>query len=79
MSIGATGEFPDGKIHPDDEGEIRLGVADDGTYVLINFGTPVAFLAFPPRIARDLAKSLLEHARNVERRERLALSRGGNA
>jgi hypothetical protein len=61
--LGATGKFPDGKLNPDDEGELTFGVAcDDWGNVHINFGEPVAWLAMPPEIAINFARELLRHA-----------------
>src|SRR5688572_11699371 len=34
--IGATGQFPEGKECPEDEGEIRFGIAHDQDNVIIN-------------------------------------------
>ncbi len=64
MKLGATGQFPDGKINRSDEGGIALGVAYDPTknLVRIDFGKPVAWLALPPESAIEFAKLLLKHA-----------------
>lgn len=63
--FGATGQFPEGKENPEDEGELRFGIAHDQDNVLINFGKPVAWLAFPPEAARNLAMLLLDHANSI--------------
>lgn len=61
--IGATGQFPDGKMHPGDEGELRFGVARDSHgNVHLNFGKDVSWLSLPPATAISLAKLLLKHA-----------------
>ena len=62
--VGATGEFPQGKIHPDDEGEIQLAVAwvPDKGVVVVDFGTPVTWLALPPDQALGLADLIRRHA-----------------
>ncbi len=65
LSLGATGEFLEGKLVKHDEGELRYAVGVYEGEVVINFGTPVAFVAFPPAMARELAKSLVEHADSV--------------
>lgn len=62
QNLGATGEFPDGRLGSNDEGEIRFGVAADKGQVVLNFGKPVAWIASPPEYVRALAMSLLEAA-----------------
>lgn len=65
--LGATGQFPDGKLVHEDEGELRLGVAHDQDNVIINFGKPVAWLALPPVEAKAFAAMILKHAEQVRR------------
>jgi hypothetical protein len=61
--IGKTGRFPEEKMHPGDEGELRFGVTKDSQgNVHVNFGKDVSWLAFPPETAIHLAKMLLKHA-----------------
>lgn len=62
---GATGKYPDGHISPEDEGEIQFKVWRDQDNVAIDFGKPVAWLAFPPELARQLAAVLIRHADQV--------------
>jgi len=64
--LGATGEFPDGKIHEDDEGAIRISVGDAKGNVIIDFGSPVVWLGIPPDDARALAENISERADKVE-------------
>lgn len=63
--IGATGNFPDGKVSPEDEGEIQFRVGHNQDHVKIEFGKPVAWLEMPPELARQLAESLLKHASDI--------------
>lgn len=60
---GATGAFPEGKLHAGDEGELRMAVgrAPDGN-VHINFGKDVSWLALPPNAAKEFAALLMRHA-----------------
>lgn len=62
--LGATGEFPHGKINDDDQGAIRLGVAYDKLdgIVRIEFGKPIAWLGLPPPQAIEFARVVLKHA-----------------
>jgi hypothetical protein len=62
--VGATGEFPQGKLDDDDQGELRMAVGYDKLdgIVRVEFGKPVAWLGLPPPEARQLAALLLQHA-----------------
>jgi hypothetical protein len=69
IGLGATRHFPEGMLNPDDEGELRFGVAhDDKGLVHMNFGKPVTWFALHPEQAIELAKLILRHAgaRKVE-------------
>ena len=59
--LGPTGEFPQGKIAPHDEGEIRLKIFHNDENVVIEFGTPVSWVAMPKSQGLTLAFALLEH------------------
>lgn len=65
--FGATGRFPHGQLGEDDEGELSLGIARDPAtgYVHINFGTPVEWLALPPKEAIELAEAIIRKAKGV--------------
>ncbi len=67
QGLGATSRYPSGQIHNSDEGEIRIGVASDDKAgkVMLNFGKPVAWLAFNPEEAIEVAQALIQHARKV--------------
>lgn len=61
--LGATGQFPDGKLNPNDQGELRFGVAKDANgNVHVNFGKDVSWFSRPPATAVEFAKLLLRHA-----------------
>jgi hypothetical protein len=60
---GATGEFPDGKITEDDEGELEFSVGPLANGLVgVKFGKPVAWMALPPDTAIELATMLVESA-----------------
>lgn len=61
--LGATGEFPEGKLTPEDEGEIRIGITDMDGKVIIDFGTPTAWIGFTPEQADGIADTLRERAK----------------
>jgi hypothetical protein len=62
MKLGATGDFPKGKLNEDDEGglRIRIGVEEDN--VRVDFGTSVAWFALPPKQAVEFAQAIIKHA-----------------
>jgi hypothetical protein len=64
---GATGQFPAGKLNETDEGELEMGVANDGKLVHVNFGKPVAWFAVSPDKALELASLLTGHAMTIKR------------
>jgi hypothetical protein len=66
---GSTGQFPHGKLTPQDEGGIRFMVGSKDGVVIVDFGKPVAWLGMPPSDARALAESLVKHADAVERKK----------
>lgn len=53
--LGATGEFPEGKIRPSDEGELRMAIGIEKNNVIIDFGTLVQWLGLPKQKAYELA------------------------
>jgi hypothetical protein len=68
LMLGATNQFPQGKLNEHDEGEIRLAIGQKNGKVVIDFGKPVAWLGFDPEQAEQIASSLLEHAREIRLR-----------
>jgi hypothetical protein len=72
-TLGPTGRFPQGKLRPEDEGELRIGIVVDvaNRQVAINFGTPVEWLSMNPETAREVASALVLAAnRALDGRER---------
>lgn len=69
---GPTGDFPHGKLSPDDEGGINVALrhfdAPDGTrMVRLDFGKPLAWLSLPQDQAIAFAMTILKHATGAER------------
>lgn len=64
-TLGATGQFPDGKIEPEDEGGLQLAIGHDQDHVRIEFGKPTEWLAFGRDQAIELAKLIVEHAMQI--------------
>ncbi len=65
--LGATGQFPEGKLVDHDEGEIAFGVTNYEGKVVLNFNTAVHWLGMDAGQARLLARSLMSHATKVEK------------
>ena len=72
--LGATGQFPHGKAAPDDEGAVRFAIGERDGNVLIDFGTPVKWMAMPPEQAVAMAQTLIAKARIVARRQGKSLT-----
>ena len=73
MGFGPTGQFPDGKLTEHDEGEITLGIAIYKGQVVMDFGTPTAWVGFTAEQALQIAESLMKCAYDImgERNENL--------
>jgi hypothetical protein len=67
--LGPTGEFPQGKLNADDEGELTIAVGIEADCVRIEFGKPTAWIAMDPEGALGLAASIAGKAMQL-RRER---------
>jgi len=62
---GATGNFPQGKLTKSDEGEIQFTVGAKNNKVILQFGTPVAWMGMSPEQAVDLGEMLIQKAAKV--------------
>lgn len=62
LRLGPTGQFPRGKIRPDDEGAVRIAVGHEEGTVIIDFGTRVTWIGLPPEMAIELARAIQQHA-----------------
>jgi len=67
LDLGATGEFPEGHLTDQDEGEIKFAVSFTDGKVILDFGTPVVWMGMRPDQAKELARSLLTYANPVTR------------
>jgi hypothetical protein len=63
--LGATGEFPDGKISEDDEGELRMAVAVHEGNVILDFGKNISWIGLPPEQAKHLGQLLIQKAKDL--------------
>jgi hypothetical protein len=66
--LGATGDFPAGKMHERDEGGLNLGIGSDRKTgkVLVSFGKPVARIGMSAAEALQMADSLRWHATKMK-------------
>lgn len=68
--IGATGNFPSGKLNETDEGELIIAIAADPATGTINiqFGKPVNWLGLYPHQADAIAEMLKKKADELRNR-----------
>lgn len=68
MGLGATKDFPAGKLNASDEGGLKLAVTHtdgpDGR-VIVHFGTQVVWIGFTRDEAIALAKMITTHAESL--------------
>lgn len=62
LGLGPTGQYPQGKLTETDQGEIQIAIAVVGGKVVINFGSPVAWIGFDPDQAKEIGRLLTEKA-----------------
>jgi hypothetical protein len=63
--LGATGEFPRGKLNADDEGALNCSITHGAGVVRIDFGKEIAWLAMDPGLAINFASAIMVHAREL--------------
>jgi hypothetical protein len=59
-TIGPTGDYPLGKLNASDEGGLSIALTREGNNIVINFNTPVAWLALPLQQAEVFARTILK-------------------
>lgn len=59
------GEFPDGKLNPDDAGAVAMAVGVESGRVILRFPKPIAWVGMTGDEAFELAQCLLRNARNA--------------
>lgn len=62
---GPTGEYPDGQLNENDEGELRIQVSHEKGNVVLNFGKKVEWFAMPAKQVDSLCEMLQQHADEV--------------
>lgn len=61
--LGATGNFPKGKVSADDEGELRMAMGNKEGKVILEFGKPIKWVGLDPSDADALIAGLTKHAK----------------
>ena len=61
-TIGPTGKFPDAKLEPEDQGELKIGVTVKDGRVILAFGKELAWIGFLPDQADQVAALLMQQA-----------------
>jgi hypothetical protein len=66
--LGATGQFPHGKIDERDQGEVRIAITVDHEQqiIIIDLGKDVSWLAFDKAMALELADAIKSFAEKLE-------------
>ena len=61
-ALGPTGDFPAGKIAPQDEGGLMIGITSFNGRLILDFGKPVHSIGFTKKEALEFAKALKARA-----------------
>lgn len=62
---GATGEYPDGQLNEDDEGELQLSIGEKAGTLIIDFGKPVSWVGMRPVEAQRFAEVIMQRAHRM--------------
>jgi hypothetical protein len=66
--LGATGDYPKGKLNADDEGGLMVKISTEGDTVRVDFGKPIAWIGYDPDGAIEFASKLIDHAMELKTR-----------
>lgn len=64
--LGATNQFPEGKLTEQDQGEIRVAVGSHEGKVIMNFGKPISWIGFTKEQAREIGTLLIRRSEEVD-------------
>lgn len=70
------GEFPDGKLNPDDAGQLPFLIGVENERVVIQYPKLIAWLGMTPDEAIGMAELLVKHARKCGSKKPLQLHIG---
>jgi hypothetical protein len=65
MKAGPTGNFPQGKLNDDDEGELVIRVGIDQEKIVVHFGTEVAWFGMDVDHAEQFAKNIMDKVTKI--------------
>jgi hypothetical protein len=65
LGLGATGDYPQGRLTPDDEGGLCIAIGARDGKVIVDFGKAVSWIGFDPQQALELAASIEKRAREI--------------
>lgn len=65
-ALGDTGQYPQGALTKDDEGELRFAIGQKDGKVVVDFGKPVAWIGFDPDQAIQIALALVKQAGRIK-------------
>lgn len=66
-NLGATGQFPEEKIRPDDRGEIKFSVGIDKGKVVLDFGgVPICWIGLTTEQARQIIIAIQNSIDKIE-------------
>lgn len=60
--MGKTNDYPRGKLNEHDEGGLRIAIGVQDRTIIVDFGTPTAWIGLDKQTALALAASLTEKA-----------------
>lgn len=66
IPVGPTGEFPDGKMRDDDDGELRIAIGTHRGNVVFELGAGTKWFACDPATARQIAATIFNKAADID-------------
>lgn len=78
FKLGPTGKFPDGKLCPEDKGEIAIGIGIDPEHkiIVMQFGIPTRFIGMNSEQAIEIADDLISKANMLDELKKQTKSKG---
>jgi hypothetical protein len=65
--LGPTGNFPRGKLHTDDKGELKISIREEDKTMVIYFGISIYWIGLDSSTAKELGTRLLDFAHRVDK------------
>jgi hypothetical protein len=65
MKLGATGDYPIGKLSDDDEGGLMMGITVEDKRLIINFGKSLTWIGMDKETAQNLAFLILARCEDM--------------